>query len=76
MQTVDHREERPSYYIISIGPTILKTRHADPILLIQYRPTVGPPSASLAQHEPIFDQQAVAWHPCFLGHATRRYVLF
>ena len=50
VQTVDHREERPSYYIISIGPTILKTRDADPILLIQYRPNVGPPSASLAQH--------------------------
>ena len=47
MQTVDHREERPSYYILSIGTTILKTRDADPILLKQYWPTVGPPSASL-----------------------------
>ena len=78
MQTVDHREERPSNYIISIGPTILKTRDDDPILLIQYWPTVGPHLRRWPNNRPILDQQtvlAMGTLNCFLGHATR-YVLF
>ena len=64
MHSVDHREEHPSYFLISIGPTILKTRDADPILLIQYYPTVGPPSASLAQHYAnIGATSCVGWAP-------------